>query len=237
MPRSLVAVAVLLVLAGVTCARAQVPQREYARVLLTPTDDACEIASLCGFRRELVTLVTSRDAKSVARLMSPRFNGVAGRGDAFAKALVDSRSPAWREMGKILALGGSVERRGANATFCAPYAYTRYPAAEQILSDADSDGYAAVVIAADAAIRAKPNASADVIGRVGHELIAESGNVAAWHSQDAEPNSWFQVVWQDRSGYILRSQVWSPNDPHLCLGIEDGRWMLQEFRDPQGRFF
>lgn len=231
MPRTTVVGALAIIVCSVACVAALSRQPS---VTFAPYDDACELADLCSARENLLKLVKSRDLRGMLALTSSSFNDADSDSlRDFQRLLGQPDSPIWAELQKILELGGAVRRGDPQPSFCAPYLFVRMPAGDALLEQAKSDGHVAGVITKSARVYAQPNGSGPVLGTVGHELVAETGLKPNWRSP-ADRGGWVEVHWNGKIGYIERANLWSEEDPHVCLSKENGVWKISEFRSPDG---
>ena len=96
---------------------------------LAPVDEANQRADFFGFREKLQQRIATRDVAALLGIVHPDIKTTFGDDngiDAFKRLWrLDQRdSELWRELGAVLALGGTFE--GSDA-FVAPYVFSRWP--------------------------------------------------------------------------------------------------------------
>jgi hypothetical protein len=120
-------------------------------------------------------------------------------------------SELWRELGSVLALGGSFEEPD---TFVAPYVFSRWP------QEFDAFDHVALV-GSNVRIRSAPKADA-------HILETHSFTILRLGRQGGyRQGPWTAVALSDaRSGFVASELTRSPVDYRAFFTVVDGRWQM-----------
>lgn len=174
-------------------------------------------------RRELRAIVAARDLDAllghVRDATKWTFGGDEGRaGFDTAWRDGDGIDRFWGEIDRVLALGGRWTGDDGGYQDCAPY----------VSCDALPDGFdpftTVVVLGEAVAVRAGPSASARLVARVDHAVLATPVDGTA-------PQDWAPVeLASGQQGYVAARWVRSPIDYRLGIAIDaGGRWWIAWF--------
>lgn len=206
---------------------------QYPRAPFVTRDEATNDPSLKSFRDHLLQVAERRDWDALNLTFEQSV--VAELAGLFAKNTDPTEAALWNELARILRLGGSFTTdRGAQVgrtEFCAPYAYSAYPAVHQI-PDALlnlTEGEVWVVVAKNVAVRSRPSSNAPVIARLSEELVAVQ-------DQDRRDLSGGPTVFQlvelpsGKIGYADTQALWGiDRDYHVCFTQLNGGWRVTTF--------
>jgi hypothetical protein len=191
---------------------------------LDPVDEARAQPSFLAFRNRLAEAVRERDAAFLLGAVDPQIrvsfgdeNGIA----AFKKQWQpeDPRSPIWRELGEILALGGTFGYQGAPG-FWAPYVYSRWP------EDLDAFQHLAV-LRGDVTVRSRPSSSAPIIDRLSYDIVKRGDGDPGVERRPDGPRAWQPVITpRGRKGYVQALFLRSPGDYRAHFRQAGDQWRL-----------
>ena len=190
---------------------------------LRPVDEAVRQPDFFTFRAQLQAAVARHDTAAVIAALDPgvrlSFGGHGGIADFRTMWLAPDRiETLWREMGTVLALGGSFQ--GASS-FVAPYIFSQWPS-----QGADAFDHVAV-IGSNVRVRAEARPDAPVIARLSYKIVAV-GSGAPARGQGAR--EWVAVRLEDGThGYISRAYVRSPVDYRILFGKTARGWVVDSF--------
>jgi hypothetical protein len=190
-------------------------QAQPAPLSLSPVDDASRRADFLTFRHELQETVRRRDADALLRIVHPGIKSSLGGNsgvDDFRAQWHPERadSELWRELGAVLALGGTFDEAGS---FVAPYVFSRWP-------DAFDAFEHVAVIGSSVRVRAAPSASAAVVATVSYAILERDLN-------RAEVEGWTAVrLPGTQAGYVASQLARSPIDYRAYFTRENGRWLM-----------
>lgn len=192
------------------------PPGAWARKLL-PADDGAKDPSWFLFRARLLDTVQRRDTTALLAVVDPAirtgFGAEGGAGHFRVQwKLGHADSPLWHELGTILALGGKLE----GSRFSAPYPFSHFPG--------DLDGFEhAAVVAENLRVRAAPDSTAAVIGRLSFDivrLVNEDGGGA--------DRPWRRIRLGDgRTGYVHGGFLRGPTDWRAIFARGPAGWRLE----------
>lgn len=185
---------------------------------LPPQDNAGTDPSFLSFRTNLIRIVKEQNNAELLQNVDPQIEYSFGDGpgkDGFAREWkLNERedSGIWQEILAVLELGGKFNDAGE---FVAPYVFANWP------ESLDGFDYDAVVVP-EAVVRAKANARARAVAKVGYEILALR-NVGA-------PNGWLAVKAPNgKAGYLPSSALRSPIDYRAFFKKVDGEWRMSTF--------
>jgi len=185
---------------------------------LRPVDQASKRPDFLAFRTELRQAVEKHDAAGVLRAVHPKIkNGFDGDDgvEAFKKKwnLSQPDSELWKELGAVLALGGTFTERD---TFTAPYTFSKWP------DSVDSFDHVAV-IASGVRIRSGADVESAPITTASFSILELDS--------DSQPdtNGWTRVLIDGKRGYIKSEFVRSPIDYRAMFQFSNGRWWMTFF--------
>lgn len=184
------------------------------------TDSCRADRSWVAYRHQFNAAVARRDAPALLRLVATdiTFNGQ-GRGGsgraAFARrwGLASATSPLWGQLAEMMRLGCGRDRQQ-------PLHWVPSIFLDPDAPDDATYGPGAVVVAAGAALRARPSDSSRLIARLSWERVLLP-------EQDDGRGDWVRAIRDnDRQGWIRRSQVHSLTGPYALFQKQRGRWSL-----------
>jgi len=187
----------------------------FAERRLQPVDEAAKRPDFLAFRTELRQAVERHDVAGILRAIHPKIkNGFDGDDgvEAFKKKwnLNQADSELWKELGDVLALGGTFTERD---TFTAPYTFSKWP------DSVDSFDHVAV-IASSVRIRSGPDLESASIGSASFSILELDPD------SQAEPSLWTGVLIDGKRGYIKSEFVRSPIDYRAMFQFSNGRWWM-----------
>lgn len=187
---------------------------------LPPVDDCAADASFVEFRNMLTAAIERRDREAILVLISDdidvNFGGGAGRDDFIEAWELDrpESSRLWDELGQALRLGCARDPVGGGY-----YAPAMFLTGDDLFDDPFTS---AVVIRDGAALRAAPDAAAELVATLAWDVVT----VPEWD---------FEAPWQrirladGRSGYVRSEDVRSPVDYRAIFQRVGGRWRMVTF--------
>lgn len=185
---------------------------------LLPVDEAGQDSSLVRFRTRLAHALAERD-KSFLRANADRsvvssYDGETGP-DALMKML-DAYPKLWALYLEVVAEGGFFEHKpGQPAKFYAPYLMHASDCLGDLYSQSDKN----YVFGDKVSLRAKPSASAPVVGTLSYNLVVELGC-----SQNCR---WRKIRTLDgRTGWVSENFLVSANTPSVGFIKRGQRWMI-----------
>lgn len=190
---------------------------------LRPADEAVRHPEFFSFRAQLQAAVARHDTSAVIGALDPgirlSFGGHGGLADFRAMWLAPDRIEAlWREMGTVLALGGSFQ---SPASFVAPYVFSEWPS-----QGPDAFSHVAV-IGSNVRVRAEPSPDAPVIARLSYRIVAVGGGAPA---RGPAAREWVAVRLEDgRRGHMSRAYVRSPVDYRMLFSKTARGWVVDSF--------
>jgi hypothetical protein len=214
---------VVLVCAG--CAGfASAPSRQAPRQIrmLMPVDDASIEASLMQARGRLMDALTRNDPGALAALISPNLHTA-----KHPVEVLEHAGEARASILKALRFGGAfTTERGSQVgrrEFCAPYVYARYPDVQ------DREPWFAEqpggILGRDVAAHERPSASSPVAARLTYAIVRSEGTV---QGDDVRGTLWVLIGLPDRDAYVLASDIWRPDEYHVCFAQEGTQWLVSQ---------
>jgi hypothetical protein len=185
---------------------------------LKPVDEGPSRQDFLQFREALQRTVARRDVNALLQELHPDIKNSFGDDDGIEgfKELWELDTPetqVWRELGSVLALGGTFEGQD---TFVAPYVTSRWP------NEFDPFNYVALV-GSNVRVRSAPSSRAAVIDTLSFAILRRQGD-----SYPQRP--WTSVALPDgRTGYVSGDLVRSPVDYRAYFRRADGRWQMIVF--------
>lgn len=183
---------------------------------LPPIDQSARNPALRQFRQDLLGILARRDAARLIGLLTDDVQSKLGEETgpaAFQRfwSLEHAASQFWRECAEALQLGGTFLSTGE---YAAPYVYSAFP------DDLDPNEYDVVVRPATV-LRTEPRRGAPAVETLRWDILEiQEFNDAPWR---------FVRSAAGRLGYVERSAVRSPLDPHLLVRREQDRWRIAAF--------
>ena len=201
----------LIVVAAVAVASAQAPRLE-------PVDEGPQKPDFLAFRTELRQTIARRDVPALLRVVHPNIKNSFGGDDgieAFKRRwrLDRADSKLWRELGAVLALGGTFLRSGSIRS------------AVRLLEMARDLGRIrnVALIGSNVRVRAAPSTSGRVLATMSYAILRLKG-------PGSRGQSWTAVVLPDgRRGYVASHLVRSSIDYRAFFARTDGRWLMTMF--------
>ena len=189
-----------------------------AQITLRPVDQAASQPDFFTFRAHLQAAIARRDAAAVLAVVHKdiknSFGGDDGREGFKQKWQPESAdSSLWKELGAVLALGGSFDRDGQ---FVAPYVFSRWP------DKVDSFENVAI-IGANVRVREAPRNDSATVGSLSFVVVPVL--------QEKEPHEGWTAIRQPngKAGYVLSQYARSPIDYRAAFKRIDNRWQLTLF--------
>lgn len=184
---------------------------------IPPTDEASRDPGVLAFRKTMLAAVARRDADWFrARLTAEPYSSFGGDrtpADFFAFWRLDTpgESPFWRELTRVLRMGGCFMNP---ALFASPYVYALFPN--------DIDAYEHdVVVKPGAVLLTEPNLKAPVVEVLRYDIVEiQAFNDDPWR---------FVRSASGKLGYVERSSLRSPNDNRALFEKVEGKWLLSAF--------
>jgi hypothetical protein len=199
------------------------PDTEGSLPELRPVDEAVRQPDFFTFRAQLQAAVARHDTAAVIAVLDPgvrlSFGGHGGLADFRSMWLTPGRIESlWREMGTVLALGGSFP---SSTSFAAPYVFSEWPS-----QGADAFDHVAV-IGSNVRVRAEARADAPVVARLSYRIVAVGSGARA---RGPEERDWVAVRLEDgKRGYISRAFVRSPVDYRILFSKTPRGWFVDSF--------
>lgn len=189
-----------------------------AQLSLRPVDQAVSQPEFFTFRAHLQAAIARRDTSAVLAIVHKEIrNSFGGDGgiEAFKKKwkLEQPESALWKELGVVLALGGSFDRNGG---FIAPYVFSRWP------EKADSFENVAIV-GTNVRVREAPRNDSATVGSLSFAvvtLLEDQKGHDGW-TAIRQPNG--------KTGYVLSQYARSPINYRAIFEQIDNRWQLTAF--------
>lgn len=195
----------------VICFRASAQERQ-----VFPVDEGKTDASFNNFREKLIKAVKNRDKKfllsSLDANVQASFGGDIGIEDFKKYWKIDNAgSKLWDELLIVLNGGGKFIKEGKNRLFCAPYSFTNFP------EDLDAFEYQ-VIFGKNVNLRARPDAAAEVIARLSHNVVKVDYENSIGDGRDEPTYSWFKIeTLGGKRGFVNAKYVRSPIDYRACF--------------------
>jgi hypothetical protein len=193
----------------------------YAQVELRPVDEAARQADFFTFRAHLQAAIARRDVQTVLANVHKDVKNSFGGNDGIVEfqklwRIGQPDSPLWKEMGTVLALGGTFDAAGR---FVAPYIFSRWPEA------VDAFEHVAIV-GTNVRVRAAPRTDSATLTSLTFGIVALA--------PDAKPLSaesgWTAIRLRDgRTGYVASQFARSPIDYRAIFQRINDQWQLVTF--------
>jgi len=188
--------------------------------VIYPVDESALHSDFSGFKSRLGKAVLARDSDYLRSVLTPNVTVSFGGGEGGIKEFFEywqlpgAASSLWRELERILSLGGRFNGKGRDLEFTAPYVFTHWP--KEVGPD-----WVEAVIGAGVRVRSAPRLDAPVLTLLSYNIVRES-----WEQDDIPP--WRAVQLPDgREGYIHGDYLRSPMDYRIrFVRMDDGRWMI-----------
>jgi hypothetical protein len=183
---------------------------------LEPVDEGPRRPDFLAFRRQLQQSVARRDVPGLLRVVHRAIkNGFGGDDgiEAFERrwGLGKPDSELWRELGAVLALGGTFEEPD---TFVAPYVFSRWP------QEFDAFDHVALV-GSNVRVRSAPKADAPILETHSFAIL-RLGRQGGYRA-----GPWTAVDLSDgRSGFVASELTRSAVDYRAFFTVVDGRWQM-----------
>jgi len=202
------------------------PDSSKALSSLPFNDEGARDNSFFAYRQALMESVKFREPERFVTMVDigvlGGHNTLGGMQDFAAKWRIDAiDSPLWSTMDSLLSLGGGFVRSNKGVQFCAPYVFVDFP------DELDLRAHG-VVIAEQARLMDEPAFNASVLASLDHDLV----RVHDWKgmkvtNQNGEKETWVEVTsLKGPVGWLPRSEVRSPLDPHACFLLRGEKWSM-----------
>lgn len=203
----------LILFAGSIAASPVVPS-------LKPVDEAVMDPDFLAFRTQLQDIVAKKDTAALQVLLDPDIRASFGsdHGIEAFKALWNLPDPGtelWKELGAVLALGGTFS---TPTEFTAPYTFSAWP------NEFDAFEYVAVT-GSNVRIRTEPRANAPVVATVSYSILQVDDEAGF----DAKQKEWTGVKFEGKKSYISSQFLRSPIDYRARFSKSNGRWRMVFF--------
>ena len=191
---------------------------------LLPVDETAKDSGFAKFKKELAAAVEKRDASFIESVLAAdalaSFGGDRGvEGFRSAYGLGDPSAPFWRELGKVLSLGGTFNR--SRKEFTAPYVASRWP------EEFDAMEYVALT-KKDIAVLGYPAIGGKELARLSYSILRVASE--SEKSESTEESEWIAVhLPTGGTGFVPASAVRSPLDYRAQFRREGTRWKLASF--------
>ena len=184
-----------------------------------PVDEASTRPDFLEFRNRLQAVVAKRDKAALLAVLDPTIRASFGSDHgipAFTEMwnLNDPKTELWKELGTVLALGGSFDEP---TSFTAPYVFSRWP--DRI----DSFEHVAVT-ASNVRIRTEPRADAPILATVSYDILELD-----YSANPADSEEWTAIKFDGRTAYISKQYARSPIDYRARFTYSGGRWRMVFF--------
>jgi hypothetical protein len=201
----------LIVVAAVAVTSAQAPRLE-------PVDQGPQKPDFMEFRTELRRAIGRRDVAGLLRAVHPNIKSSFGGDDgidAFKQhwRLDRADSKLWRELGAVLALGGTFVDPDQ---FAAPYVYSKWPETSDPFDNV-------ALVGSNVRLRGASSASGRVLTTMSYAILRRK-------EPGSRSEAWTAIVLPDgRRGYVASHLVRSPIDYRAFFARSDGRWLMTLF--------
>jgi hypothetical protein len=182
-----------------------------------PVDEAARDPSFLAFRTELIRVVKEQDEQALLKIVDPQIEYSFGDDpgvDGFSRQWKLNNGGShelWQSILAVLELGGKFNQEGE---FVAPYVFANWPA------NRDGFEYSAVIVP-EASVRAKANARAKPVAKVGYEILK---------LRDARaPEKWMAVDVNGKRGFLPSYTLRSPIDFRAFFKKVEGEWRMTAF--------
>ncbi len=188
------------------------------QVALRPVDEAASQPDFFTFRAHLQTAIARRDASAVLTIVYKEIKNSFGGDDGFATfkqkwKLESGKSDFWKELGAVLALGGSFDR---DEHFIAPYVFSRWP-------DKMDSFENVAIIGANVRVREAPRDNSATAGSLSFVIVP------LLREQEAH-KGWTAIRQSNgKAGYVLSQYARSPIAYRAIFKRIDNRWQLTSF--------
>ena len=203
----------LMVVAALAVASAQAqPPR------LEPVDEGAREPDFLAFRTGLRQTVERRDVAALLRVVHPNIKNSFGGDDgidAFKRLwrLDRADSKVWRELGAVLALGGTFLDPDQ---FVAPYVASKWPETSDAFDDV-------ALVGSNVRVRGAPSTKGQVLTTMSYAILRLG-------KPGSRSEEWTAVVLPDgRRGYVASHLVRSPVDYRAFFARSGGRWLMTVF--------
>lgn len=193
------------------------PEKTTIQKKLNFIDEGSKNESFNSFREELLKRIDKKDTKYLLSIIDPNLKFTLGDAREFKRFYSldkeGDKSIIWRELKKILLLGGVFTDEG----FCAPYVTCAWP------EGMDPAGMAAIV-GSDVKLHQRPNASSPVVATLNYDIVKTTYDSAALRA------GWKAVqMLGGRKGYVKSSEAIVGNDYRAFFKEKNGKWYLSVY--------
>ena len=192
---------------------------------IAPVDEAAKDPLLQQARDLLITALQQDDMDTLSSLVSPVAD--AGSPTTTLASRLSREAEAATRAGLLDALrhgGAFTTERGqvfGRPEFCAPYAYARYPSikdrAEWFM---ESPG---VLLSANVPVHKEPASHSPVLTVLTHTVVQSFGTI---DDRDRSGRVWVEIGLPDGTGYVPDSEIWRPDEYHVCLAKTGSSWLV-----------
>jgi hypothetical protein len=212
-----------VLIASGLCTSAVTQSPPLKRERLCFIDEGVKDPSLIAFRSTLREIVDQKDAKGLINVLAENIHvGLDERPGISNFVQIhtpdDPSSEIWRDLGRILDLGGSFV--GPNV-FCAPF--VRCPGAKAI----DSELFV-VVLGAKVPAHASPTSTSEVIEWLSCDVLPFDGSHLPEKPSTSAPG-WLAVYLGKRWGFVEEEQTRMVGDWYFHVTKIENRWLLTTF--------
>lgn len=213
------AATISVLLASGLCVGAVNEPQKVKRERLCFVDEGSQDPSFLAFRNSLRDIVEKKDSSGLINVLADdiRSDIYGERGiPAFVKnyRLTDPDSEIWRDLGRILNLGGSFIEP---TVFCAPF--VRCPGPQGI----DSELFV-VVLGERVPAYASPSTASQVVEWLSCDVLPYEGDDLP--RRPLEPSGWMSVYLGQRWAFVEEERTREVGDWYFHATKIDGRWLL-----------
>jgi hypothetical protein len=216
------AAAAWLLLLGLIFAMA--PHAGAADGKLPPADEAAGDVPWSRFKARLLEAADRRDQRFLMRVLDPNVRNGPGNPAGVTEfrrqwQLDQKQTGLWRELQKLLFLGGRYIKSGRGKTeFCAPYVSLDWP------DELDRYEHGAIV-SKEALVVAQPSSESATLATLSYDIV----RVLDWDVADrgaASPQRWVKVQVSAGEGYVPEQQIRSPVEFQACFVNTAAGWRI-----------
>ena len=180
-----------------------------------PVDEAATQPDFLAFRTRLQAAIARHDVSALLEMVDPGIKNSFGGNDGIEEFKEmwrpnDPDSEIWKELGTVLALGGSF---AGPTNFTAPYTFSSWPH--------EIDSFESIaVIGADVRIRSRPEPNGPVVSTVSYAILQLDSDAVTGNE------AWTAVKFGGMTAFISTRYVRSPIDYRARFSYSAGRWRM-----------